>query len=172
MFSDVYFSDTMFSKACEYAIRAVLLIAHKTKSGKKLSVSEIANGIDSPIPFTAKILQTLTREGIISSSKGPNGGFFISSDSKPVPLNRIVEVIDGASFLHSCSLGLDECSDKNPCPIHNDVRLYKERLKEVFHKTTVQQLAIEIEKGNSYLKLYKKKGRNWFLSHPFTKRYN
>ena len=85
----------MFSKACEYAIRSVLYIAVKCTDGSRLGIKEIAREIDSPVPFTAKILQTLSREGIIASAKGPKGGFFIKSRSKPVPLSAIVKAIDG-----------------------------------------------------------------------------
>ena len=112
----------MFSKACEYAVRAVLYIAVKSKDGSKLSIKEIAKEIDSPEPFTAKILQTLSRERIISSIKGPNGGFYLEPKSKPIPLNIIVYAIDGKNMLQACSLGLKECSDNFPCPIHHDVK--------------------------------------------------
>ncbi|MCB0485648.1 MAG: Rrf2 family transcriptional regulator, partial [Flavobacteriaceae bacterium] len=71
----------MFSKACEYAIRATLYISIKSIEGSRLGIKEIAKEIDSPEPFTAKILQTLSREGIISSIKGPNGGFFLEPNA-------------------------------------------------------------------------------------------
>lgn len=76
----------MFSKACEYAIRAVIYISIRSIAGSKLSIKEIAKEIDSPLHFTAKILQTLSREGIISSIKGPNGGFYINQKQSPSPL--------------------------------------------------------------------------------------
>jgi Rrf2 family transcriptional regulator, iron-sulfur cluster assembly transcription factor len=62
----------MFSKACEYGIRAVIYIWAQTKEGKKLGVKDICKEIDAPEYFTAKILQSLARQSIISSSKGPN----------------------------------------------------------------------------------------------------
>jgi Rrf2 family transcriptional regulator, iron-sulfur cluster assembly transcription factor len=57
----------------------------KSVKGTRLSIPEIAEEIAAPVAFTAKILQTLAREGIISSSKGPNGGFFIDPKSKTIP---------------------------------------------------------------------------------------
>jgi len=141
----------MFSKACEYAIRASLYISIKSIDGSKLGIKEIAKEIDSPAHFTAKILQTLTREGIISSIKGPNGGFFLDPDAKPVPLTAIVKAIDGDNILHSCSLGLKECSDRFPCPIH------KERLRKIMKEKTLQQLGSDLVKGKTFLKNYKTK---------------
>lgn len=147
----------MFSKACEYAIRASLYISIKSIDGSKLGIKEIAKEIDSPAHFTAKILQTLTREGIISSIKGPNGGFFLDPNAKPVPLTAIVKAIDGETILHSCSLGLKECSDKFPCPIHNDIKSYKERLRKIMKEKTLQQLGNDLVKGKTFLKNNKTK---------------
>ena len=128
----------MFSKACEYAIRATLYISIKSIDGSKLGIKEIAREIDSPEPFTAKILQTLSREKIISSIKGPNGGFYLKPKAKPIALNTIVKAIDGEDALHACSLGLRECSDKFPCPLHKEIKRYKDRLRKTMSEKTVQ----------------------------------
>ncbi len=66
----------MFSKTCEYALRALMYIAQKTKDGARLSVVDVANDINSSEYFMAKILQQLAKKGFVSSAKGPNGGFF------------------------------------------------------------------------------------------------
>jgi Rrf2 family protein len=145
----------MFSKACEYAIRAALYISVKSIDGSKLGIKEIAKEIDSPEHFTAKILQTLSREGVISSIKGPNGGFFLDPKSKPIPLNAIVKAIDGDDILNSCSLGLKQCSDKFPCPIHHEIKAYKERIRDIMKEKTLQHLSIELAAGKTFLRNYK-----------------
>lgn len=143
----------MFSKACEYAIRAALYIAIKSNSDARLSIPEIAGEIDSPVPFTAKILQTLARAGVISSIKGPNGGFYLDPKAKPVPLNVIIKAIDGEDVLYTCSLGLKECSDKFPCPIHHEIKAYKDRLKKIMKEKTIQELATDLDQGKTFLKI-------------------
>jgi Rrf2 family protein len=142
----------MFSKACEYALRAVLYISIRSINGSRLSIGEIAREIDAPVAFTAKILQTLARNKLISSVKGPNGGFFVNPKSRPVTLNAVVNVIDGVDVLHDCALGLRECSDRFPCPIHHEIKQYKERLRKVLKGTTVQDLAAELMVGNTHLR--------------------
>jgi Rrf2 family iron-sulfur cluster assembly transcriptional regulator len=142
----------MFSKACEYAIRATLYISARSIDGSKLGIKEIAKEIDSPLPFTAKILQTLSRQGIISSVKGPNGGFYLEPEAKPVFLNAIVKAIDGADVLDNCSLGLKQCSDQYPCPIHHDIKAYKNRLSKILKEKTIQQLAKDLAGGKTFLK--------------------
>lgn len=145
----------MFSKACEYAMRATLYISVKSIDGSRLGIKEIAREIDSPVHFTAKILQTLSREGIVSSIKGPNGGFYLDPKSKPIPLNDIVRAFDGEDILHSCSLGLKDCSDRFPCPIHDQIKAYKSRLRTVMKERTVQQLASDVARGKTFLKNYR-----------------
>lgn len=143
----------MFSRACEYALRAVLYISVKSIDGSRLGIPEIARAVDAPLPFTGKILQTLVREGVISSIKGPNGGFYIDPKSKPIPLKAIVVAIDGGDeVLQSCALGLKECSDKFPCPIHGQIKEYKSRLRTVMKETTVQSLAKDLATGKTFLK--------------------
>jgi Rrf2 family protein len=143
----------MFSKACEYALRAVLYISMKSVNGSRLGVPEIAKEIDAPLAFTGKILQTLVRERVISSVKGPNGGFYIDPRSKPIPLDAIVKAIDGSDdVLHTCALGLKECSDRFPCPVHSEIKIYKDRLRKVMKETTVQSLADDLAKGKTFLK--------------------
>lgn len=143
----------MFSNACEYALRAVLYISSKSIDGSRLSIIEIAKEVDAPEAFTGKILQTLVREGIISSVKGPNGGFFCDPNAKPIPLVAIVKAIDGNDdALHECALGLKECSDRFPCPIHNEIKVYKDRLRQVMREKTIQSLASDLTKGKTFLR--------------------
>lgn len=142
----------MFSKACEYAIRAVLYIAIKSPNGQRLGLKQIAKEVDSPIPFTAKILQTLSRKGIIASTKGPNGGFYLKPKSKPVSLGAIVRAIDGSDTLHMCAIGLKECSDRYPCPIHEQVKAYKDSLRLAMNEKTVKEMAKDLGEGRTFLK--------------------
>ena len=148
----------MFSKACEYAIRAVLYISIKSVDGARLGIKEIAREIDSPEPFTAKILQTLAREKVISSIKGPNGGFYLDPKARPIPLNSIVKAIDGEDAFHTCSLGLKDCSDKFPCPIHQEIKMYKDRMRKIMNERTVQDLTKDLSNGNTFLRILKKRG--------------
>ena len=67
----------MFSKACEYGIKATIFIAIKSCEDKRVNTKEISQEINSPAAFTAKILQALVRHKVIDSVKGPHGGFQI-----------------------------------------------------------------------------------------------
>ncbi|MHC2993533.1 Rrf2 family transcriptional regulator, partial [Pontibacter sp. HJ8] len=80
----------MISKSCKYGIRAAVYIASKAGEGVKLNVKAIAKEIDAPEAFTAKILQILNKHRIITSLKGPYGGFFIDEYQLEQPVINIV----------------------------------------------------------------------------------
>lgn len=143
----------MFSKSCEYAIRASIFIAtHCCKDGK-VGLKEIANEIDSPIAFTAKILQVLVKNNIIKSSKGVGGGFMISKDElKSIKLSDIVMAIDGDSVFLRCGLGLSNCSEDHPCPVHDKFKFVKKDLIYMLENTTLEELSLGIKKGQTFLK--------------------
>ena len=143
----------MFSKSCEYAIRATIFIASKCCENRKVGLKEIALAIDSPVPFTAKILQKLTKDRIVNSTKGVNGGFEIyKKDLKSIKLIQIVEAIDGSSVFSGCGLGLETCSEEHPCPVHFEFKEIKERLHAMLEKTSLEELASDVKAGSSFLK--------------------
>ena len=116
----------MFSKSCEYAIRATIFIATQSQSNANIGIKEIAKEIDSPIAFTAKILQVLVKNNILKSTKGVGGGFMIlKNDLKNLKLSDIVIAIDGNSVFLKCGLGLSNCSEDHPCPVHEKFKFVK-----------------------------------------------
>jgi len=142
----------MFSKASEYAIRATLYIAQKSDEENKLGIAEIAKAIDSPRSFTAKILQVLTKDNkIISSSRGPNGGFYLSPKAGKLPVMAILEVMGEDEVLKKCVLGLNLCSEIKPCPLHAKYKSIKSELLDLFNSRTIQHLANSIRAGEVFI---------------------
>lgn len=142
----------MFSKTCEYAIRAVILIAQKSENGVKVGIKEISKGINAPEHFIAKILQDLSRKGLVQSVKGPNGGFFLDEKSKKNTVADIVTTIDGEKLFTGCGLGLSNCSEKKPCPLHDEFKVIRQNLHNMLQSFTVAEFNMELTKGMKYLK--------------------
>jgi Rrf2 family protein len=142
----------LFSKTCEYAIRAVFFIAHKTAAGGRVGIKEIAIGIDSPEPFLAKILQDLSKAGIVRSVKGPNGGFYVDEPALKRPLSEIVEAVDGNGIFTGCALGLKQCSEVNPCPLHSDFKAIRNQIHNLLQTTSIGEFNEDIDLGIAYLK--------------------
>ena len=142
----------MFSKTCEYAIRAVIFIAQKSTDGSRIGIKEIANGIDSPEHFVAKILQELSRKGIILSQKGPNGGFYLDTQSRKHTLADIVHLIDGDHLFSGCALGLKQCSETKPCPLHNEFKAIRDAISKMLRSTYVGEFSDQLERKLVFLK--------------------
>ncbi len=142
----------MFSKACEYGIRAVIYIVAAAKNDRRLGIKDICDEIDAPEYFTAKILQNLVKMEIINSSKGPNGGFYIDQNATAIKLIDVVRAIDGNKLFDGCGLGLQKCSEKQPCPIHFEFKSIRDALKKMMEETTVQDLTEDLNKGLVFLK--------------------
>lgn len=144
----------IFSKTCEYGIRAVIYITVQSQQDQRVSLKEIAREIGSPEAFTAKILQQLARNGVIDSIKGPSGGFNVDkSKMETIKLIHIVKAIDGDGFLKSCGLGLKECSAKQPCPVHHQFKHIREALRNMLETTTLLNLAEGMNIGSVFLKV-------------------
>lgn len=126
-------------------------MAH-SEDGTKSGIKEIAAEIEANEHTTGKILQLLVKERIIASTKGPNGGFYISHRTKHIYLIDIVKVVDGVHFFFECGLGLHKCSERKPCPIHHTYKVSREKLYNEFSSITIQELANNIEKGEAFLK--------------------
>ena len=139
----------MFSKSCEYALQGVIYIALHGQDGKNVGLKDIAESQEIPLHFLSKILQLLVKNDVLASIKGPNGGFSLNKDPDKLYLKEIVEVTDGTGIFDRCGIGLKQCSDSSPCPIHFDYKVVKSKIQEVLEKKSVTDLIKDIEAGNS-----------------------
>jgi Rrf2 family protein len=141
----------MLSKSCIYALRSLVFVAHSASCTSKIGIKEIAKELDLPIHYLGKILQQLTKNEIIQSIKGPNGGFYIDENSQKIKLITIIEVFDGLDFFNSCGLGLKECSEEHPCPLHDDFKIYREGLLDLFSSKSISDMVSKIEDGDAFI---------------------
>ncbi|NNG26319.1 MAG: Rrf2 family transcriptional regulator, partial [Ignavibacteriaceae bacterium] len=105
----------IFSKKCEYGMQAVLYLAAQ-KPDFAINAEKISQVLKIPKEFISKILQSLRESGIISSTKGKSGGFFLAKSPSEIKLIDVVEAIDGLEMFNSCVLGFPECAPDTPCP--------------------------------------------------------
>ena len=136
----------MFSKSTEYALRAIIYLAQKSSVDHKIGITELSEAIDSPRSFTAKILQKLTKDNLlISSVTGPSGGFFLTDQSKKKSLHHVLTLLEDEGIITGCILGLKECSEKNPCPMHGEYKKIKPQLLDMLDNKTILELAKDMK---------------------------
>jgi Rrf2 family transcriptional regulator, iron-sulfur cluster assembly transcription factor len=138
----------MFSKSCKYGIRAVLHLAVYSSDQKKLGVTEIADQLEVPKHFLAKILQQLTKANLISSIKGPSGGYYLSRKNNESNLKEVIITLDGSHVFMGCILGLKECSSEKPCPLHFHAFGIREGLNYQLEYQTIGEIAEKIIRTN------------------------
>lgn len=142
----------MISKSCKYAIRAAVFLASKADEDVKFGVKEIAQEIQAPTAFTAKLLQILNKYKIVTSLKGPYGGFFCEKYQLDLPVLEVVNAIDGLAIFKECVMGLHQCSDLHPCPMHLKYVHTRDKLLKTFSETTLLGLASDLSEGSTFLK--------------------
>lgn len=143
----------MFSKACQYGIKASVYIALQSSYGNRVSLKEIAENIDTPEAFTAKILHQLAKCNILNSLKGPTGGFVIEEGrTHTIKLSEIVSAIDGKSIYEGCALGFETCDERQPCPFHHKFVGIRNDLKSMLETTSLFELANGLVDNQTFLK--------------------
>jgi Rrf2 family transcriptional regulator, iron-sulfur cluster assembly transcription factor len=133
----------MLSNSCIYGIRAVIYLASQPKLNFKTGIKKISGDLNLPAPFLAKILQQLAKQKILSSSKGPHGGFSFLKDPRKLTLLDIVNSIDGNDIFTRCIIHSGSCEggdNKVKCALHKDYEKPREELINLFSKTTIYEL--------------------------------
>ncbi|MFA6946952.1 MAG: Rrf2 family transcriptional regulator [Pedobacter sp.] len=141
----------MLSYTCKTAIKAVIYLASKGEQHDKAGMKEIAKHIHASEHTVGKILQTLVRQGLINSTKGPSGGFYISETQRNQPISSIVESIEGDQVFKSCGLGLSKCSASHPCPIHDEYKVARDLIEKLFREKKVKDLCDPVTNGLAFL---------------------
>lgn len=137
----------MWSKTTEYAIRALVQVAVSNSEGRRPGFREIADSIDAPVQFTAKILQSLSRASLLKSVRGRGGGFYFDPEGEELKLAQVIRVLEGDKYFSGCVVGLPRCDVNHPCPLHNEFYRIRTQLVELSNQETIQGLARKIGDG-------------------------
>ena len=137
--------SVIFSRQCEYALQAVLYLALAPR-GERTSSKELTKRLGVPYHFIGKILQNLTRKRLLTSSKGPTGGFALGMPANEITLFHIVEAIDGVAITRACVLGFAECSGRHPCAVHAQWAAQRDEIYRMLVTRNIEELAREMRK--------------------------
>ncbi len=131
----------MFNKETEYALRGLVYIQTQNMRGHKPGIAEITRQINAPTFYTAKILQRMVRNGFLQSQKGKGGGFYFNTIQITLPLKEVVTAIEGDKTFLGCSFGMNDCSDRNPCPMHEKYAPIREAFHRMLSTETIGSMA-------------------------------
>ncbi|MBS1486632.1 MAG: Rrf2 family transcriptional regulator [Bacteroidetes bacterium] len=141
----------MLSVSCKAAIKSVVYLGSKLQPDDRAGVKDIARFINENEHTVGKVLQKLVQSEIIHSTKGPNGGFYISDKQKTRPVITLVDAIDGLTVFEQCGLGFASCNDHRPCPFHHDFKKVRELFRKMCSENTIDDLCLQVENGLAWV---------------------
>ncbi len=142
---------TFFSKPTEYAIRAMVYLSIHSSEDKKLGIRQIASELGFPEHYLGKVLQDLAKKQVIKSAKGPHGGFYIDEKDMDISLLSLIDAIEGLQFFNTCGLGLHECNEEKPCPIHKDYQIVKGNFYKILSEKTIRGMRDDIKNEIAFM---------------------
>lgn len=133
----------ILSDTAEYALRAVLYIAQQETDDESIRSDDVADALNVPRNYLSKILHILAKEGLLSSVRGPHGGFRLRVAAESLQLYRVIQPFDDIEPRRTCLLGRPQCSDRNPCAAHEMWKGISDQVGGFLKKTTIADLIRE-----------------------------
>lgn len=130
----------LLSQTSRYALRAAAYLAEHADDDRPVPVGEIADAIGVPRNYLSKTLHQLARHGVLTSERGPKGGFRLARDPRQVRLFDVVAPLEPAFTERGCLLGRPSCSDADPCAAHERWRELADRVALFLESTHLTDL--------------------------------
>jgi Rrf2 family transcriptional regulator, iron-sulfur cluster assembly transcription factor len=143
IFIDPEAMGLQLTRGGEYAVRAMMYLG-RHPVGHVSSLHDICREQDVPESFLAKIFQSLTRAGLVTSHRGAHGGFSLARPAHEITVRKVVEAIDGPIALNACVLWPEECQRSAGCPMHVVWEHAQERMMSVLDEVTVDALVTPV----------------------------
>jgi Rrf2 family protein len=109
------------TKKADYGLIALKHLADRSRAGGA-SAKGIADAYGIPLPILSKVLQKLTRHGMLLSVQGTNGGYKLARDPRGISALEVIRAIDGPVFLTSCVTARGECYQSARCSVREPLR--------------------------------------------------
>ncbi len=129
----------IFSAPVQYAIRAMTYLGEQ-EVGKLSSIREISRVAYIPMPYLAKIINRLARRRLVIAKRGPAGGVALGRPASRITIEQIVDAMGGLQGAGKCILGISECGDDVPCPLHDSWKSVRESLLQKMREETVKDM--------------------------------
>ncbi len=127
----------MFSQTSEYALRVIVYLAGC--NGEPATNRVIAAGTLVPQGYLAKVLQTLSRAGMVKSQRGLHGGTVLARDPHTLTLFDVVQAVDPIRRIESCPLAL-MAHGKQLCPLHTRLDQAIGGIEKILRNSTIADL--------------------------------
>jgi Rrf2 family nitric oxide-sensitive transcriptional repressor len=127
----------VFSQTAEYTLRVVVFLA--TLGGRPATTRQIAATTRVPEGYLAKIIQTLSRAGLIIAQRGPGGGSVLAKGADEISMFDVIEAVAPLPRILTCPLGLPSHGTRL-CPVHKKLDDAMATLSQTFKDATIADL--------------------------------
>ena len=128
------------TKKADYGLMALKYLAEHPET-VALSAKDVADAYGIPAQLLAKILQRLTKVGLLHSHAGMNGGYALARDARLISAFEVIHAIDGPLFITSCTKGTKSCDLTPSCTIKEPLARVNETIAGVLKSISIQDLA-------------------------------
>jgi Rrf2 family protein len=135
----------MFSQTAEYALRAVVYLA--SQEGEAQTTQQIAARTKVPAGYLSKVLQNLSRVGLVAAQRGLHGGFSLACDPEELTIWDIIQAVDPVRRITRCPLGLE--GHIKLCPLHRRLDQAIALVEKALKESTLAELLAEPKKGKA-----------------------
>jgi Rrf2 family protein len=128
------------TKKADYGLIAMRHLAQHTDLGA-CSAKDLAAMYSMPQEALAKILQRLTKAGLLVSQYGTNGGYTLARDPRRISAFEVIRAIDGPLFITSCSVAEGDCDQSDRCTVREPLRKVGRSIEAVLNRMTIWEMA-------------------------------
>jgi Rrf2 family protein len=139
MASSEYGQYGLFSQTTEYALRAVVYLA--AGKGEPRTAAQLAQATRVPPGYMAKVMQGLSRAGLVHSQRGLHGGFVLTRRPEDLTVLDVVQAVEPLQRIRGCPLGLK--GHANLCPLHRRIDQAIALVEDALRRSTIAELLIE-----------------------------
>jgi Rrf2 family protein len=132
-------SNPILSQTSEHALRAILYLA-RVAAEEPVSADVIAAALGAPRNYLSKTLNTLAKRGLVSSTRGPFGGFRLAVDPETLTIADVIRAFDEPRHRGICLLGGQPCEDRQPCTVHFRWKAVAAQMWAPLSNTTIADL--------------------------------
>jgi Rrf2 family protein len=138
------------TKKADYGLMALKYLAEHPET-PALSAKEIADAYGIPSQLLAKVLQRLTKTGLLKSHAGMNGGYALAREAHQISAYEVIHSIDGPFFITSCTKGAHGCDLTPSCTIKEPLARVNETIAGVLKSISIGDLVEEAAKAPAHV---------------------
>jgi Rrf2 family protein len=133
----------MFTQTAEYALRAVVYLA--AQAGAARTTQQIAAATRVPAGYLAKVMQGLSRAGLVHAQRGLHGGFVLARPAEGLSVLDVIQAVDPIRRIRTCPLGIK--GHLNLCPLHRRLDQAMGLVEDALRDSTIAELLTEPERA-------------------------